>query len=145
MYNNELMASRIKSRAKVQKIALRTMLDDLELGVNLISQLAKGQNVSGVNFARIADYLNCSVDYLLGRTDEPSSTSNVIGGSVNGGAVVQGSHHSSVVVHNGGERELTAEEAELLRLFNAIDVKRRMKLLNLAFSLEEEANAEHLK
>ena len=24
-----------------------------------------------LNFARIADYLDCSVDYLLGRTDNP--------------------------------------------------------------------------
>lgn len=90
----------------------------------------------------LADYFDVSLDYLLGRTDEPSLSSNVIGGDVTGGTVVQGANRSSVVVHNGSERTLTVEETELLRLFNAVDVKRRMKLLNLAFSLEEEIKSE---
>ena len=71
MYVNQEMANRIKSRAKIQKIAMKTMLSDLELGLNLISHLAKGQNITAINLARIADYLDCSVDYLLGRTDNP--------------------------------------------------------------------------
>ena len=71
MYNNQQMAERIKKRAKTQNIALKNMLIELELGINLISHLAKGQNITAMNLARIADYLNCSVDYLLGRTDNP--------------------------------------------------------------------------
>lgn len=71
MYNNQEMADRIKSRVKDQKIPLKNMLSDLELGINLISHLAKGQNITAINLARIADYLDCSVDYLLGRTDRP--------------------------------------------------------------------------
>ena len=71
MYNNQLTADRIKLRSKTKKIALKNMLADLNLGVNLISHLAKGQNITAENLARIADYLDCSVDYLLGRTDNP--------------------------------------------------------------------------
>jgi len=47
------------------------MLHDLDVNINLISQLAKGQNITAINLAKIADYLDCSVDYLLGRTDVP--------------------------------------------------------------------------
>lgn len=65
----------------------------------------------------------------------------IIGGNVTGGAVVQGSHHSNVTVSNS-ERKLTDEETELLRLFNSLDVKRRIKILNLAFALDDEAEAE---
>ncbi len=71
MYNNQQMSDRIKFQAKAQKVALKKMLEDLELGINLISHLAKGQNITAINLARIADYLDCSVDYLLGRTDVP--------------------------------------------------------------------------
>lgn len=71
MYNNQLSANRIKSQAKAKKIALKNMLSDLDMGVNLISHLANGQNITAENIARIADYLDCSVDYLLGRTDKP--------------------------------------------------------------------------
>lgn len=71
MYNSQSIANRIKSTAKSKGISLKTMLSDCELGINLISHLAKGQAVTYVNLAKIADYLNCSVDYLLGRTDNP--------------------------------------------------------------------------
>lgn len=71
MYVNQEMANRIRSRAKTQKIAMKTMLTDLDLGINLVSHLANGQNITAINLARIADYLDCSVDYLLGRTDKP--------------------------------------------------------------------------
>ena len=50
---------------------MKIMLSDLDLGINLISHLANGQNIAAINLARIADYLDCSVDYLLGRTDNP--------------------------------------------------------------------------
>lgn len=71
MYDNQTIAERIKMRAKAKKIALKVMLNDLDLGINQISHLAKGQNISSISLARIADYLDCSVDYLLGRTDNP--------------------------------------------------------------------------
>lgn len=71
MYNNNKMAMRIKCQAKARKNTLKDMLHDLDLNINLISQLSKGQNITAINLARIADYLDCSVDYLLGRTDNP--------------------------------------------------------------------------
>ena len=71
MYNNKEMSIRIKQQAKAKKITLKTMLHDLDVNINLISQLSKGQNITAINLARIADYLGCSVDYLLGRTDNP--------------------------------------------------------------------------
>lgn len=70
MNNNQEIAERIKLCAKAKKVPIKTMLADLELGINLISHLAKGQNITASNLARIADYLGCSVDYLLGRTEE---------------------------------------------------------------------------
>ena len=71
VYNNQQMSDRIKIQAKSKRIVLKKMLEDLGLGINLISHLAKGQNITAINLARIADYLDCSVDYLLGRTDRP--------------------------------------------------------------------------
>lgn len=73
MYDNQQIAERIKARAKVQKITLKVMLGDLDMGINQISHMAKGQGILAIPLARIADYLDCSVDYLLGRTDDPAS------------------------------------------------------------------------
>ena len=73
MLNPQQISDRIKETAKSKGIALKEMLFDCELGINLISHLAKGQAVSYVNIVKIADYLDVSVDYLLGRTENPNS------------------------------------------------------------------------
>lgn len=44
---------------------------DCELGINTVSQLSSGRVISYVSLALIAEHLDCSVDYLLGRTDNP--------------------------------------------------------------------------
>lgn len=139
MYNAQQTAERIKKQAKSKNILIKDMLNECELSKNaLSSMISRGSWLQANNIARIADYLSCSVDYLLGRTDEPSTVSNVIGGNVTGGAVVQGYHNSNVTV-NSSERKLTDEEIELLRLFNSLDVKHRVKLLDYGFALEDES------
>lgn len=71
MYNSHEIANRIKLTAKAKGIALKVMLSECGLGINAISQMSKGNDMLSKNLARIADYLDCSVDYLLGRTDNP--------------------------------------------------------------------------
>lgn len=71
MYNSQEIAKRIKLKAKINGTNLKTMLTDCDLGINTISQMSKGNDMLSKNLAKIADYLGCSVDYLLGRTDNP--------------------------------------------------------------------------
>ncbi len=71
MYITQNIANRIKARLKSQNISTKSMLSDLDMGINSISEFAKGKQMSCISLARIADYLDCSVDYLLGRTDNP--------------------------------------------------------------------------
>jgi len=78
MYNSQEIANRIKLLAKSKGIILKTMLSDCGLGINTISQVAKGNDMLSKNLARIADYLDCSVDYLLGRTDCPEVARNPV-------------------------------------------------------------------
>ena len=71
MYITQEIALRIKNRARSQKIAMKEMLANCDMNINAISEFSKGKQLSCISLARIADYLNCSVDYLLGRTDNP--------------------------------------------------------------------------
>ena len=71
LYNSLNIADRIKLRAKNQKVIIKEMLVALELGSNTMSNMRHGRTIASDSLARIADYLNCSVDYLLGRTDNP--------------------------------------------------------------------------
>ncbi len=72
MYVTQDIADRIKWRLKEKGIRTKDMLSDLDMGINAISEFAKGKQMSCIALARIADYLDCSVDYLLGRTDNPA-------------------------------------------------------------------------
>ena len=82
MYVTQDIADRIKWRLKEKGIRTKDMLSDLNMGINAISEFAKGKQMSCIALARIADYLDCSVDYLLGRTDNPAVNYDVTDGLV---------------------------------------------------------------
>lgn len=70
MYISNEVAERIKALAKEHKISIKQLLLDVGLGFNTMSNM-KTSMPKADNLAKIADYLDCSVDYLLGRTDNP--------------------------------------------------------------------------
>lgn len=73
MYNAQHIAERIKNQARKKSIQLKNMLSDIGLGINIVSQLSNGREISSFSLAKIADYLDCSVDYLLCRTENPEA------------------------------------------------------------------------
>ena len=70
MYDAQTTKDRIKSRCK-QKISIDVLLKACNLGINAINQINDAKGMASFSLARIADHLDCSVDYLLGRTDKP--------------------------------------------------------------------------
>ena len=71
MYKSLNVAEVIKARAKQKGVILKDMLSELGLGSNTMSNMRHNRMKAPDRLARIADYLDCSVDYLLGRTDKP--------------------------------------------------------------------------
>lgn len=72
MKTSQELANTIKELAKSKSIAIGKMLTDCGLGINTLSSMQSGgyyPRLEAIN--KIADYLDCSVDYLLGRTDNP--------------------------------------------------------------------------
>lgn len=70
MYNSQDIAQSIKEISKARNITIKKLLEDVGLGFNTMSNM-KTSMPKADNLAKIADYLDCSVDYLLGRTDNP--------------------------------------------------------------------------
>lgn len=70
MYNSQHVSTTIKNLAKKKNITVKKLLEDVGLGFNTMSNM-KTSMPKADNLAKIADYLDCSVDYLLGRTDNP--------------------------------------------------------------------------
>jgi len=62
----------IKALCEAKNITISTLLADCNLTKSFIYDLEKRKSSpSCEKMSRIADYLDCSVDYLLGRTDNP--------------------------------------------------------------------------
>lgn len=72
MRNSQEVALTIKALSKSKSIAIGTMLSDCDLSKNTLSSMQSGGFLPRAEtLIKIADYLDCSVDYLLGRTDNP--------------------------------------------------------------------------
>ncbi len=70
MYNSQDLAYRIKTIAKSKNIPTGTMLKECGVGKNSLSSMQSTGHYPRVDkLIKIADYLDCSIDYLLGRTD----------------------------------------------------------------------------
>ena len=70
MYQSADVAARIKSVAKSKGITVKKLLEDVGMGFNAMSNMRTSMPKAD-NLAKIADYLERSVDCLLGRTDKP--------------------------------------------------------------------------
>ena len=71
MHNAQVVKSRIKSRCIFLGIDLKKLLSDCGLGINAINQITDNKGIGSAALCRMADYLCCSTDFLLGRTDNP--------------------------------------------------------------------------
>lgn len=69
MYISQEIVKRIKDVSTQKNISSNQLLTGCGLGKNTINKMSAGTDILTKNFAKIADYLNVSVDYLLGRTD----------------------------------------------------------------------------
>lgn len=64
------IAQKIKDLAKEKEITIKDMLLEIKLNKNSINTLSNGSMIQCDSLAKIADYLDCSVDFLLGRTPQ---------------------------------------------------------------------------
>lgn len=86
---------------------MKKMLEDIGLGYNTMANMRTSMPKAD-NLAKIADYLGCSVDYLVGRDDKSPDT--------------------------GSE----SRTAELLRLFNSVPAENRKEAMNYLRYLSEQ-------
>ena len=67
---------RLKELRTSRKITQLKLALDLNMNQNTISRYETGEREAGYNeLILIADYFNVSIDYLLGRTDNPKMNS----------------------------------------------------------------------
>lgn len=92
---------------------------------------------------KIAEFFHVSIDFLLlgVSPDVRQLGDNNVSGSLSNSSVIQASRGG--VVYNGdGSQALSAEAVELLRVYDTLDGRGRLKLLNFAVELEEGSKTE---
>lgn len=134
MYNAQYTANRIKDTAKAKKIKLKVMLEKCGLGINTISHMAKGQALSSDSLYAIAEYLEVSTDYLLGRSEEPNGNKSYNFGNHN---MALGDLN---ITNNGNNQKmvnLDKVSMELLNIFQRLNFNDKMKVMNLINDLDQ--------
>ena len=72
MNNPQSTAELIKKLAACKGVSVSKLLSDCEMNKNALFTMQNSGYFPRVEaLSRVADYLNVSVDYLLGRTDNP--------------------------------------------------------------------------
>ena len=75
MISSAQIARRIKAAAKERGIILQDMLDVCGLSKNALASMTAGSYPKVDNLLKMAYCLDCSLDYLTGRTDNPEVNS----------------------------------------------------------------------
>ena len=102
MYNAQLTADLIKKMLITKKITAKNLCEQCGLGVNTISNIRRGDVKSVETFCTISDYLDCSIDYLLGRTDVPEINKSIAN-----------THIIIIAARNGSFKELALNDEQL--------------------------------
>lgn len=88
---------------------------------------------------KISDFFNVTLDYLLKGTETAPSVENNISGQLSNSPFIQANHGGMVI--NGENKSLSPEAVELLRIYELLGGRDRLKLLNFAVELEEGGTA----
>lgn len=126
MKNTQVIADRIKSQAKSKGLTVKLILESCELGVNTVTKMNNGTDIFSQNLLKIADYLDCSVDYLLGRTNNPNVMTDTY---INGNNSVQAVKTGNVTIN--GNNAFSDKDIELLKKINALNLDDYVEMINI--------------
>jgi len=137
MYNAQKTFLRIKQLAKEKNISMAQLQESCEISKNTISQSAKSQEgMKAKNLYTISEVLDCSIDYLLGKTDEPNSHyTNVTTGNIKSG---NNSNNNSTVSIGASTQDSTTQQ--FITIFNELTFEDKAKLINSAIELKNKEN-----
>ena len=76
MDHRKVFSRRLSGLIKCKKLAQKDLADALGVGRPSVSQLVAGVNYPSIdNLIVLADYFSVSIDYLVGRSDDPRVSS----------------------------------------------------------------------
>ncbi len=129
MYNQQEIALKIKESARKKNITIKTLLDECNLNINYVSDLSKGNDTMISSIYKIAEYLDISIDYLLGRTEQ--KTGQIIHNENQSGGVQSNTY-------NNGSSELNGLQKEMIEAMNKLPKVKQLRALEEVYKIIEE-------
>ena len=140
VYVSSEIAARIKFMAKQKNVTVGAMLEAIELGKNTMTNF-KTSMPKADNLAKIADYLDCSVDYLLGRTDNPEFGTPTLQNSGNHIAFGNSCQNNSIAIGDIA-RDVSSDteelEQEICSILKRLPLRKRTELLTIMYHYVDE-------
>ena len=129
MYNSTIVNQRISTKQNKKPFTQKQMLAECELNVNLLNKMTDNKGIGCFALARIADKLETSTDYLLGRTDNPEMTL-----SINNNVSAP---QTNVHILTNENTPVTKDERELLDMINDLSLVQRSQLVLIIEKMKE--------
>lgn len=130
MYTAQITINRIQSLIKEKGLTQKSVLADCGINENTLKRMTDNKGISSFYLAKIADYLDCSVDYLLGRTDTPQTWS----GNVIYTGDITGNHNANINSKDNSDTQ------ELLELIESLPLVKRAEAIILINDLKKKEN-----
>lgn len=133
-----MFVDNLERLAEENRMTLSGVAKALGMSNNAATKWRNGSVPNGQNLQKIADFFGVTIEDLL--KDNP--TGNYISGVTNS-AIIQGNTGNNVRAVVGADAEGSAadpNEAELIRIYRALSMRDRLKLMQQAYDLEDGAN-----
>ena len=124
---------------KQKKITAKQLSIDTGISSGNISDWKSGRSMpTAVKLVQIADYLGCSVDYLLGRTNMPQIYSNNV---IHTGDIT-GSHNVNLNINSkntskNATKNTSSDTSELVELIESLPLLKRAEAVIYLNNLKE--------
>ena len=131
MYNSSETSTRIKKLAQEKGIQMIELQKKCGLSKNTIMQSGKSQEgMKAKNLYSIAELLNCSVDYLLGRTDTPNGTYTIN----NQNTTVSGTQANVINGNINSSEQSDCIEKEFIEIFKKLTLVDKVSVMDFAIN-----------
>lgn len=127
MENTQIIAERIKAVSQSRGVSVKQVLNDCGVDKNIVNKLSNGKDTGTQTIVKIANYLECSADYLLGRTNDPNTTG--ISVTDNKQLSLTGNNSISINASRNNSTSDNPDDKQLLEMIKSLDLVERSKII----------------
>lgn len=128
--SNSVFYERVLKLCTEKGISPTALAEAIGKGSATVSGWKKGAKPRAETIRAVADFFGVDPSFLTG--DSPVATGRI---HTNNGAI--GHFHAPVTISNGSERQLSANEIEILRVFSSLGTVDQAKVIVYANELKE--------